>query len=365
MIPEDVQDSPLIALPLGVSGRAPSLRETLDHQVAACLDAYRHARRDIAVLLRGHALASGSDEQVFAAGLSLDTARHLVAREHEFRDWADAIVRGNELVDRTFEAAVNAVVEGDLDGLERLLSAYPTLARVRSAYGHRATLLHYVAANGVEQTKQRSPANAPMIARALLDAGAEPDAQSASYGGSCTTTLELLVSSSHPAAAGVQADIVEELCRRGAKVEGIADDAAPLWTAITWGYTLAAERLVACGARVDNLIAAAAVETLERVKGYFGDDGRVSPIVNLRGARHFSHGRPFDLRCLLEYALIWAASHGRRDVVEFLLLKGPNLDVREPVYGNTALDAAKHRHPAAGRADGCPEIAALLEAARR
>jgi hypothetical protein len=272
--------------------------------------------------------------------------------------------RGEELVDPMFEAAVDAVVDGELELLQRLLAERPALARVRSTYGHRATLLHYVAANGVEPTKQRSPRNAPAIARALLDAGAEPDAECAAYGGACTT-LDLLVSSCHPAESGVQADLVEVLCRAGAKVEGVADDASPLWTALTWGYTRAAERLVACGARIDNVITAAALATLDEVKTYFDSDGRLRPIEHLRGARHLTHGRPFDPRRLLEFALISAAGSGRRDVVEFLLSKGPDLDFREPVYNNTALETAGYSHPAAGHPDGYPEIVALLEAAER
>ena len=41
---------------------------------------------------------------------------------------------------------------------------------------HRATLLHYVGANGVEDYRQRSPQNAVAVAEALLAAGAEVDA---------------------------------------------------------------------------------------------------------------------------------------------------------------------------------------------
>lgn len=354
----------LIRLPPHAPGRAPTLRETLDFQVATLREAHRHRQPEAATLLRGHGLAKGADDAIFAEEPSEETVRLVIAREHDFRDWAHALERGDDLIDPSFEAAVDAIVLGDVDALEALLRAKPALARARSSYGHRATLLHYVAANGVEHTRQRSPRNAPVVAKLLLDHGAEPDAQSDSYGGSCTTTLELLVSSCHPAEAGVQAELVDVLCRGGANPNGLEDDGAPLWTAITWGYTQSAERLAAQGARVDNLIAAAVVRDVKDLAVYFGADGRASPITELRGARHFSHGRPYDLGHLLEYALIAAASHGRLDVVEFLLTKAPDLDVKEPVYGNTAKSAARYPHPAAGRPKGSPEIVAKLDAAR-
>jgi hypothetical protein len=62
---------------------------------------------------------------------------------------------------------------------------------------HGATLLHYVAANGVEDERQRSPGNAPAIAKMLLEAGADPNALCDAYESRCTT-LSLLVSSRPP-----------------------------------------------------------------------------------------------------------------------------------------------------------------------
>lgn len=202
---------------------------------------------------------------------------------------------------------------------------------------------------------------APAIARALLDAGANPDAGSRSYGPE-DTPLEVLVSSCHPGEAGVQADLVEILCRAGANVEGARGDGSPLWTAITWGYRHSAERLVKCGARVDNIITAAALGSLDRVKSYFGPDGHLLPCQEIRGASCFTHGRPFDSRRLLEYAFITAAGCGRREVVEFLLTKGPDLSFREPIYRNTALDAASYPHSAAGFPHGHPDVVRLLRA---
>jgi hypothetical protein len=136
---------------------------------------------------------------------------------------------------------------------------------MRSPFPHHCALLHHVAANGIEAERQLpSPSNATQVMNLLLDRGAEPDAACDLYGGGpSATTLCLLVSSCVPAAAGVQAPLVEVLCRRGAAVNGPEDDGAPLETAIAWGYTKAAEELARCGARVDNLVLHAAGGTPE------------------------------------------------------------------------------------------------------
>jgi hypothetical protein len=212
-----------VHLPPIAGERDPTLRETLEYQVSVLLDAHRGRHPEAATLLRGHAARLGTDEEVFGAPLDLETVRKVVAREHEFPDWDAAMDNGDRPVGRVFEAAIDAVVAGDLAPLEELLHDHPDLATRRSAFGHGCTLLHYIAANGVEQTRQRSPPNAPAIARALLDAGANPDAGSRSYGPE-DTPLELLVSSCHPGEAGVQADLVEILCRAGANVDGLRGD---------------------------------------------------------------------------------------------------------------------------------------------
>jgi hypothetical protein len=178
------------------------------------------------------------------------------------------------------------------------------------------------------------------------------------------TTLELLVSSCHPADAGVQAELVEVLCDAGAKVDGIDDDGAPLWTAIAFGYTRAVEALVRCGARVDNLVFAAVVGDMERVKEMLGEGGRPPPAVARSAQRIGVRGPALDPRHMLEYALIHAGGHGRREVVELLLSKGPDLGVREPFHGGTAVGIAAYPHPSAGRPNGSPEIVDLLRGAQ-
>ena len=89
----------------------------------------------------------------------------------------------------SFEAAADAIVSGAVAALERLLHDDPELVRARSTREHRATLLHYVSANGVENYRQKTPANAVEVAKLLLDAGAEVDAAADMYGGGSTTLV--------------------------------------------------------------------------------------------------------------------------------------------------------------------------------
>src|SRR5438552_16764780 len=112
----------------------------------------------------------------------------------------------------SFTQAVNAIVTGDEAGLRELLRNDPELVHERAAAAHRATLLHYVAANGTEFELQRSPANSPTIARILLEAGAEVDALAPIYDTSTgDTTLCLTVTSVHPWRAGAQQGLVDVL----------------------------------------------------------------------------------------------------------------------------------------------------------
>lgn len=273
-----------------------------------------------------------------------DDIRAVLAREHYFRTWDNAVAHGDRVVDRAFEAAADAIVDGDLAALERLLADHPALARARSAYGHRQTLLHHVAANGIELVRQwQSPPNAPAIARALLAAGADPDATCESYRGD-DTALTLVCSSVHPHAAGVQADLVTALCDGGARVDGIAGDGAPLWTATIWGYPKPADALLRAGARVDNLVLAAATGDVARVDAMLAEPRRDLAIPCTDKVLPAAH--------VVEYALIYAANLDRRDVVARLLALGPDLSVRDPIWDATARGVAEHH--------GYRDIVALL-----
>ena len=143
-----------------------------------------------------------SDQDLLTGGISRSEARDAMAREHGYRDWGTVESAGDGPADPDFERAVDAVVTGDLETLERLLDDRPELVGLRSHYRHRSTLLHYLGANGVETYRQKTPLNAAALADLLIARGADAGATAEMYG-SGQTALDLLLTSAHPAAAGV------------------------------------------------------------------------------------------------------------------------------------------------------------------
>jgi len=127
-------------------------------------------------------------------------------------------------VDLVFEKAATAVLCGDASGLKALLVSHPTLVSERSSQPHHATLLHYIADNGVELLGRDSdngvaslgsyPGNAVELLDILLDAGADVNATADFYGGGATT-LGLVATSIHPARARVQIALLERLLGGG------------------------------------------------------------------------------------------------------------------------------------------------------
>jgi hypothetical protein len=235
-----------------------------------------------------------------------------------------------------FARAVRAIVEGDAEALRAELAATPDLIQARSASPHRATLLHYVAANGIEDALQRPVANADEITGILLAAGAAVDAACNAYDGRYPTTLALLVSSDHPAKAGVSAKLVHVLCDAGAAVDGLDHDRLPLSSALLFGRIECVDALVARGARTDNLVFAAAAGRLDWVRRWLDHD----PTLVVAPCPSFP--LEDDRAVVAEQALVFAALCGRADVVRLLLDHGTNVDATPPgsQWTATALHAA-------------------------
>ena len=256
---------------------------------------------------------------------ALSDAQFLIAEAHGFDNWARFAdhVRRQAPNDTPFEAAADAVVHGELEVLQQLIAEHPELIRAHSERVHRATLLHYVAANGVEDFRQRTPPNAVAIARFLLERGAEVDALASTYGDDrYQTTMNLLVSSVHPADAGLQPQRVDTLIDFGAAVEGLDDDSSPLMTALAFGYGDAADTLVRRGARVDNIIAAASMGRPDLVEQLMVDGRTLASGARLVSPVWFRIAP--DQQVYIELAFVWACKFGRAEVAHLMLDRGVN-----------------------------------------
>jgi ankyrin repeat protein len=100
-------------------------------------------------------------------------------------------------------------------------------------------------------------------------------------------------------------------------MNGPLDDGEPIMTALAFGYPDAAETLVRRGARVDNVVGAAALGRLELVKTFFEPDGRPRADAPARPVRWVP--APQSPKVLVDWALIHASKFGHAAVVDFLL----------------------------------------------
>ena len=322
-----------------------------------------------------------TDEQVRATPVTEADAQLALARWYDFGDWSrlvdhvEAVRQPGSSVYR-FERAVEAVIDGDLSTLKRLLKDDPGLVRARSSRVthfdppvHRAMLLHYVASNGVEGYRQRSPNTAPDVARALLEAGADPNALCSLYGGECTT-LALLVSSTPPQRANVQVPILDALIDHGASMApaGEGNWTSPIETALVFNKIDAARRLVERGAPILSVAAAAGLGRVDEVRRLLPD---ASALDRQRALALASQtGQTAAVALLLDAGedpnrfnppgthahtppLHQAVAAGQLDVVKLLVDRGARLDIRDTIYCGTPLGWAQYCDQ--------PQIAAYLQ----
>jgi hypothetical protein len=297
-----------------------------------------------------------SVDDVEAASLGLEDAQLVVAGEYAFNKWedlakfTDAVTRKGPIV--TFESAVDALVDGDLPKLQAMLGEHPELVHARSTRRHHATLLHYIGANGVESVRQKTPRNALEVMRTLLEAGAEPDAVADLYDSKCTT-MAMLVTSAHPANAGLQAALAEMLLDYGAAPNGHGTAwKSPAMSALAFGYLDTAKALARRGAAPDTLSAAAGLGLIDEARRLLpGAGGNERHVAIALAAQH---GHTEIVQLLLDAGedpnrynpdgwhshstpLHQAIAADRGDVVRLLVKRGARTDIKDSIYSGTPL----------------------------
>lgn len=300
-------------------------------------------------------------EAVNPAELSLDDARLIIARKYAFNTWTDlaafaSAIHSDEKLAR-LEDAVDLVVDGKHGDLASLLEAYPDLVHARSTRRHHATLLHYIGANGVENYRQKTPPNAVEITKLLLDRGAEVDSLADMYDCKCTT-MSMLVSSCHPANAGLQVPLIETLLDYGAALDGPGTNwSSSVMTALTFGYLPAAQALHRRGAKIESVAIAAGLGLLEETRELYvaasdldrqkalalaAQLGQIE-VVRFLLAQGENPNR-FNPEGMHSHAtpLHQAICGGHLEVVRLLMESGADPEIRDTLYQGAALGWAEH-----------------------
>ena len=148
-------------------------------------------------------------KEIFAADLSLTDFQITIARTYGFDNWQAVHRLMNVQHQPNFEMAIDILLTGRIDVLEDHLKQFPQVLHQRSAYGHRAGLIHYLASNGVEIWRQTVPLNLKKLLAYLLQNNCDPHMQAKLYGEN--SLLPLLITSDHAWKAGVAKEAISLL----------------------------------------------------------------------------------------------------------------------------------------------------------
>lgn len=237
-------------------------------------------------------------------------------------------------MDAKFHPAIRAIKAGDLNGLRRLLDQDPSLATARSSRSH-PTLLQCLALEAIDV------ANKVEMARLLIDAGA--DINGALGAAACIDNVE----------------IAALLLDRGAAINGLGSW-SPLEEALYWNNRRVIDLLLERGALVHNLRMAAALGRMDLMKSLFNSNGTLKPEAG-KIDWPFGELEKSNLNCqikdelqakvsqwsndrqdIIDNAFVYACIHNQIDAANFLLEQGAQINAIPPGfdYSGTGLHYA-------------------------
>ncbi len=222
-------------------------------------------------------------------------------------------------MDARFLPARKLMIEGDAEGLKRLLAAEPELATARSSCSH-PTLMQCLVLDGRGNSQLES-----MIK--LL----------ASHGSPLTDPLIAAASADNPLGIATLLDL-------GAEIDGNGHW-SPLEEALYWGHPACVDLLLQRGSAINTLRKAAGLGRRDLIAQCFGNDGQLTPLAG-ELAWPFGNSIPEKLRhdrqSIIDNALIYAAAWGHMDALDDLLNHGANLHAIPPGFdfAGTALHYA-------------------------
>jgi len=259
----------------------------------------------------------------------------------------------------TVVSAISAIDRGDIPALKDLIVSSPDLVHTRATeavgdtgyhqgYFAGATLLHHVAGNPI---RHPLPKNIAEVARVLLIAGAEADAETLDESGGATT-LALVASGKQVHQAGVWKELIDVLIEAGADVT--RNNGSVLFTSLYHtqehqGQREVAEYVRSKGAPVDLALAAALGE-IDVVRDYYEQDG------SLKRDAYSCYRRSEDRmenpsdKDVVSEAFVWACFNNRQETAAFLIEQDADLHAT-PAIGGRGRVTALHRVCLAGWAE--------------
>jgi ankyrin repeat protein len=229
-------------------------------------------------------------------------------------------------MDAKFHPAIAAIGSGDLERFKALVSQDPTLATSRSSTSH-PTLLQCLALEGKGDGKDKS--NQVEMARVLIEAGADID---------------------QPLVATASIDnraVAELLLDHGAAIDGTGGW-SPIEEALYWNSREVLALLLERGAVVQNLRVAAGLGRTDLIEGYFNSDGSLRPeagkinwpwggLETIARSNHDQAGKQKlaarvnewsqDQQGIINNAFVYACMHGHIEAAKLLLKKGAEINV--------------------------------------
>ncbi len=151
----------------------------------------------------------------------------------------------------------------------------------------------------------------------------------------------------HQAAYANQCDIAAALIERGADLDAEAHGSGgtPLIAALFWGHREVADLLDRYSAAPGNLRAAAGLGSLDLLETCFHADGTLTPAAFAARGFYRPHSgfpdwRPSsDAQEVLDEALVWASKSGRTEILPRLVRAGARMDA-DPYRGTPLIWAA-------------------------
>lgn len=259
---------------------------------------------------------SDSPDSEIATEFSLEGSQSIVAREKGFSNWTElkSYIKSSGPRERDLRILVGAVENGDLQAVEDLLAKDPTL--VNPACSFEPVLLFHVSIGVYEGTNTKG--NQAHIAKKLIEAGADVDAEAGMALGGGAASLGVI-------------EMAEVLLDAGASINGPNADGKPLCQAVWFGNDKVAELLAHRGAFI-NLPNAAGLGRVDLMEQFFRPDDSLSVEAGRMNYRQ-EDNMPSDPseKQLKEQSFVYACRNDRIEAANLLLRKGVSINARWPL----------------------------------